>query len=256
VLRCPLFVHSDLFKANHFIRPTLKKKELLDRHLEILSSISSNLWFPSFNYQFLDGVPFDVLHSQCEVGLLPELFRLYSAKWRSLDPVFSVTGNGELPNFQKLKKVTAFETDCIFEKLIEQKGYLLFYGVDLTPATIIHYLERRHNVSYRYAKKFNGEIHTLDETYELDYIFHVRPMGSDITYDWQRLLKDLTEHGIAKELKPYMILISSVDLFAFWYSQIEKDPFYFLDLKTQKWVKRKLEKFGRPFKLKDFETFT
>ena len=251
------FLHSDVFKTNLFIGSSIDRKTILNSHIDLLHGIltGSNLWFPAFNYQFPKIKDYNVQSTVCEVGPLPEHFRKEKAQWRTLDPIFSVCGTGDNPSLTFPRNtITAFDDESIFAKLVNKKAGLLFYGAEFSSATIIHYAERLSIQPYRYDKIFSGSITTNNSSYQVNYIYHVRPMGYRLEYAWCKLLKDLQIEGICSSLTSNIVHVMRADILVqYWMERLSIDPLYFLDEDSKKWVIPKLDKLGRRFELQDFE---
>jgi hypothetical protein len=121
--------------------------------------------------------------------------------------------------------------------------------------TFLHYIESLLSPPpYRYDKLFSGTIYTENKDYNINYLYHVRPKGYHLEYDFKSLLSDLQENGVAKSLQNnYATVIQAVALKEYWLQRLKENPFYFLDETSKAWVIPKLEKLGRRFELKDFE---
>jgi aminoglycoside 3-N-acetyltransferase len=246
-----VFVHSDLYRANIYIKRSIDRQGILDSHIKLLRQVAGirKLWFPAFNYQFTKTHTFNPDTAVCEVGPLPEHFRQHYANWRTLDPVFSICG-GTWYNMQPFLFTSAFGTDSIFAKLVEQKAAILFYGASFSSATIIHYAEQL--PLYRYDKIFQGTVTGYHTNYYVEYLYHVRPMGYELEYDWPRLLTDLQTAGLISNGNAVYI-VRADQLVHYWSERLKDDPYYLLDAQSRKWVEPMVERLCRRFELTDFE---
>jgi aminoglycoside N3'-acetyltransferase len=255
----PLFVHSDPFRAARLVPRTRDRSALLDAHLEVLINAAGDrgLWLPSFNYDFPRTHRFDVANDPCQLGPLPEHFRLTRAEWRTPVPMFPVCGIGADPGVHWGEMTDPFGVDSIFAKLESQDGVVVYYGDTFHFNTIVHYAERKAGGPvYRYDKIFRGVVvKESGEELRGSLKYHVRPMGTGLDYDWPRLLQDAIAAGVCVRLEghPEVLAASAKALTDHWLQAITSDPFSLLDDKTQAWARLAHEKIGRRFTIGDFE---
>ncbi len=253
-----ILIHSDILFG--FKLKFENKKQFLQQHIEELMEICSplDIIMPSFNYDFCKGVPYDIKNTPSQVGTLSEYFRKNIATWRSSTPVFNFSGTGECPIPDNYGTIDPFGKNTIFEFLHKNKGLLLHYGSGFDRGTMLHYGERISNqLIYRYDKQFSGQvIDTNNVIHDCNLIYHVKPKGYNSNYDYTDFKEKLKKENIFKEYKEKrtQIMIGRIDKIT---EQIliclQKDPFYFLDNDTRKWVEAKYKEINRPFELSDFE---
>jgi len=257
----PLFVHSDLLLASCFVELSTDRQELLKRHVSVLEEVAGRrpIWMPVFNYDFLKTGQFNLNASPCALGPLAEYFRLSRADWRTVDPVFSVAGTGRPPHLPpESSRIDPFGDPSVFAELLRRHGTVFFYGAQFSSATIIHYFERKFiGPSYRYDKIFKGVIIEGEKNWEVEYVYHVRPLHRVLDYDWERLARDLSARGLSRSIlwknRCVAFAVNATDLDAFWHERLKHDPLYFLDEESRAWVEPMLGKLGRAFELADFE---
>jgi aminoglycoside 3-N-acetyltransferase len=257
----PVFVHSDPFRTARVVKPSRNRNEFLDVHIAVLKEVAGDrgLWIPAFNYDFPRTHVFDVAADEAQTGPIPEHFRTTAAEWRTPAPIFSVTGIGRMPLVPWGQNTDAFGEESIFARLVESDGVILYYGDTFGYNTIVHYAERRSGgPAYRYDKLFGGQVVTSADGLSVlgSLRYHVRPMGTDLDYDWPRLLDSAIEAGVCRrvEASPEVLASSARALCDFWIAALERDPLALLDQKTRTWVEPKLEKLGRRFVIADFES--
>lgn len=215
---------------------------------------------PAFNYDFPKQKRFDVQHTPSEVGILTEYFRTHVAAFRTKDPVFSICGTA-LTSYRDPvvpgALVDPFGADSFFQWLYDNNGLLFHYGCDPKYSTLIHFIERKLGaVPYRYDKCFEGCITDAGEDICIRYLFHVRPLGRHLDYDWDRVMGDLARAGILIAYKhdrtslDYLPVRAMTD---FLLTKLEADPFYLLDQESIDWVIPAIRKLKRNLLLKDFE---
>lgn len=258
----PLMVHSDLFRANFFIEKSLNRGSLLKNHSQTLQDIThpSNLWIPVFNYQFPKIRSFDISNSKSELGPLNEFMRLEWAKERSIDPIFSFASLEPICIDNQIEdELVAFSHQTAFSELVKKQGGILFYGADISSATIIHHIEFLAGYPlYRYDKIFKGTIINKHGTkQDISYKYHVRPLKKHIDYNWVRLKQDLSEAGLLSTVSKgnidLAIYLSASDLASFWLGKLEADPFYLLDEISRSWAEPMVNQLGRRLEITDFE---
>ena len=256
-----MFVHSDLLKASYFVEKSSERHELLNRHVNHIDSMAGGcpLWFPAFNYDFPRTKEFDVEVAPSQVGPLSEFFRENTADWRSFDPMFSVAGTGDDCRLRRVtSEMTAFDESSFLARLYERNAIILFYGADLSAATVLHLAESMSGGPlYRYNKIFVGDCHTHHQSATVEYTYHVRPMGMEIGYDWPKITTDLKRSEIFQTVQLSGIDLAGITLTCtlvdFWLERLKEDPLYFLNSVSIAWVSPKLESLGRRFVLEDFE---
>jgi aminoglycoside 3-N-acetyltransferase len=256
----PVFAHSDPFRTARVVKPSRNRREFLDAHVTVLKEVAGDrgLWIPAFNYDFPRTHFFDVANDEAQVGPIPEHFRTTAAEWRTRVPIFSVTGTGPMPSIPWGQDTDAFGEESIFARLVESDGVILYYGDTFCYNTIVHYAERRSGgPAYRYDKMFGGQVFTnADNLSALGSLrYHVRPLGTDLDYDWPGLLDSAIEAGACRRVdgSPEVLASSARTLCDFWIEALRRDRLALLDQKTRAWVEPKLEKLGRPFMIADFE---
>jgi len=251
-----LFVHSDSFKTLNLIKISSDPITNLVRHWETLSQIANgaSIWFPAFNYQFPKTHTFDLQNSRCEVGALPEYIRTDITTWRTIDPIFSITGSGEKPQEMiSYDNLYSFGPRSIFAELYQRKSGILFYGADIKSATILHHVEAINQVPYRYDKTIFGTITSDKMKHEVSYTSHFRPMGKYLEYDWKIVLDDLIHSSILVPISKYVSYAPVSDLVDFWMDKMSQDQLYFLNKSSRSWVAPMLQNLGRRFLQSDFE---
>lgn len=253
-------MHSDPFRAARLVKPVRDRNAFLDSHIGVLRSAAEGraLWLPTFNYDFPRTGVFDVRSSESQLGPLPERFRLTAAEWRTAIPVFSVAGTGSISQPRWGFQTDPFGEDSVFAQLVRNDGVVLYYGETFHYNTLVHYAERvAGGPVYRYDKLFPGQVIMADGTSaegSLDY--HVRPMGTGLDYDWQRLLREALDAGVCRRLESAreVLAASASQLCDLWVTAMRGDPFALLDDKTRSWAEPAVEKLGRRFVISDYES--
>lgn len=256
-----VLVHADLMKGFKIKFSISNRKKFISDHFDKLTSVlgEGRIVMPVFNYQFLRTREANS-QSPSEVGALSEYFRQEVAHWRTLDPVFSFAGTQEI-NYKdpvgKCLDIDPFGEKSFFSFLSNENSLLLHYGSEFKHSTIIHFVERKLGlVPYRYDKIFKGLVVDKEQTFEVSYRYHVRPMGKHLDYNWPTLLADLTREGILYSLADGSTRITYCSIPAmidYLESRMKEDPYYLLDEDSKSWIKPMIEKLGRGFQIADFE---
>ncbi|MCX7766122.1 MAG: AAC(3) family N-acetyltransferase, partial [Candidatus Sumerlaeia bacterium] len=94
---------------------------------------------------------FDVRHTPCWTGIIPETFRKRNEALRSLHPTHSVAAIGAQAKFLTEGHetcITPCGKDSPYHKLALVNGWVLLLGVDLNCCTLFHTVEEFANVPY------------------------------------------------------------------------------------------------------------
>lgn len=256
----PAFIHSDPFRVAGLVPRSRDRNTYLDSHISLLREATEGrvLWLPSFNYEFPKSRVFDVRSSESQLGPLPERFRTAAAEWRTPIPMFSACGIGPAPLPSWGPDTDPFGNDSIFAELVRADGVVLYYGDTFHYNTMVHFAERvSGGPVYRYDKVFPGRVVMRDgAVLDGSLVYHVRPLGTGLDYDWPRLLESALAEGVCRRLEehPGVLAASARQLCELWVSAIQRDPLALLDDKTRKWVEPAIEEKGRSFEIGDFES--
>ena len=250
-------IHSDIFFG---LPLKIKGKDnLLHAHcIEIENMFhSTNIFMPTFNYDFCKGLPYNINQDKSQVGTISEYYRLNFSNWRTMTPVFNFCGNNIKPKENFQNNIDPFDIDSTFGFLYEQNSLLVHYGSPFSTTTLIHFAERiSNNLIYRYDKLFNGTIINESLEYNINLIYHVRPKNIIQDYDWNSLQMELITNKILKvfKYKGAVILICKIsEIVDYWLTKINLDPFYLLDAKSKYIALEAFNKYNRKFVINDFE---
>ncbi|MFN2601799.1 MAG: AAC(3) family N-acetyltransferase [Gemmatimonadaceae bacterium] len=254
----PVFVHSDPFRAASLVPKTKDREAFIDSQLVLLSESAGEraLWMPAFNYDFPRTHSFDVKRDPSQLGPITERFRATNAEWRTPIPIFSATGTGPRPEIEWKDSTDPFGDDSLFARLVEADGVILYYGDTFHFNTIVHYAERSCGPPYRYDKVFPGDVIRADGIRSKgNLIYHVRPLGMGLEYDWAGILTRAIAAGacVRSEDHPQILASSASSLTDFLVAEMREDYLALLDAPTRQWVAPALQKLGRRFVIQDFE---
>lgn len=192
-----VFVHADLGSLGKMgnIR---QRAEFVQAFIDALIAevgTAGTIVMPTFTYSFCRGEVYDPRASASRVGLLGEYWRRQPGVIRSLDPIFSVAARGPAQAHYAVAGQECFGEDSVFAKLLARDVHILFIG-ETFDMTFIHYLERRHNVPYRFLKRFSGFINEAGQRRVASVLYFVRPRDGSVHYDLEALRIWLAQRGI------------------------------------------------------------
>ena len=256
----PLLAHCDVFGSRAALAGEHKRTDLLSGHILSLEYIAQDctLLLPTFNYDYLRSGHYRPATDASQVGPLTEHARLHWATYRVGPPVFNFVGRAPFPIQQKPEQVVdPFGSHSIFAELHRARGLVLLYGTTLAALTMIHYIERLSGGPlYRYDKYFAGTIDDNHGPRPVTLLYHCRPLGRHLDYDFPRLVNDAERAGaVSRVLRSGSeVGVVRCDLLcAFWAERLKADPLYLLDQASLQWVRPALNRLGRRFQQSDFE---
>lgn len=142
------------------------------------------LVMPAFNFSFCRGEAFDVAETPSDCGVLTEAFRrLPDARRSSSPPFHSVTAIGPLAEeICGRESITSFGSDSVFQYLVDIDAKHLLIGCGYHEGVAhFHWLEERHEVPYRYWKKFEGDLYAYGKATRRAYFMFVRRLEERAT---------------------------------------------------------------------------
>lgn len=154
-----LFIHSDVM----FGRPPegFKKRAYLTALYGIITSLGvRNIIVPTFTYSFPNGEDYDILNSRSSMGALSEFVRKQPERYRTDDPLLSVSVPDRLrPRFEHLG-AHSLGPDSALDVLHHMEGVkFLFFGAEMADCfTYVHYVEKMLEVPYRFDMPFEGNV--------------------------------------------------------------------------------------------------
>jgi len=196
-----LLVHSSIkrtFKRFLKLGVRLTPQDILESFLNAVGS-SGTLLLPLFNFDFSNGVPFDINKTPSHMGALTEAGRTHPLAVRTGHPIYSFAIIGfEAERFKKINNFSGYGSDSPFSILRELNGKIAVLDLpDQNSMTFYHYVEEMHEVNYRYHKKFTSNYtdasgNKESKTYglfvrniEKGVLTHVNPAGELM---WQKKL--------------------------------------------------------------------
>lgn len=186
--------HSDVRKIlmhyNYFNQPKNKSKNKVLSVDNILDSFfyaignTGTIIIPLFNFDFTQGIAFDVRNTPSQMGILTETARKRSEHLRTLNPVYSFAIFGKNKQyFKSIKLETALGNDSVFSKLMELDGKIAILGLpDKKCMTFYHHIEEMHQVPYRINKEFTAPYTDFNGfTKQQTINLHVRDLDNGVS---------------------------------------------------------------------------
>jgi aminoglycoside 3-N-acetyltransferase len=120
---------------------------------------AGTIMVPTFNFGFCKGAPFNIRHTPSKgMGIFSEYVRLLPNSVRSKHPMQSVSVNGPQADYLCEKDTgSSFDLDGPFDRFIALQGKVLLLGAPMQSVSLVHYVEERQQVPYRYWKGFSGD---------------------------------------------------------------------------------------------------
>lgn len=255
----PYLVHTDISNVSLEI---LRNKNLGTSPQERVTNLliknlrTNEIWFPAFNYDFTTTKIFNPNEDKIQVGSINEQVMKISGSKRTLTPVFSFTGLGEILIPMKKRLYKPFSYDSEMGTLLQKDSDVIFLGAPISSFTFIHFIEEAKVTGYRYTKRMNGHIKLKNELYETALEWKVRPMGYKLNYDWNKIINELVSTGILQQYDVFgkhSYIMKLSNCYEVIGKKLEEDPYYLLDSATRNWVEPKMRKLQRSFQLSDFE---
>ncbi|MEI7996315.1 MAG: AAC(3) family N-acetyltransferase [Methylococcaceae bacterium] len=155
-----LLVHSSIARTLRRMAKMGEKvgpKLVLESFIKALGN-SGTLMLPLFNFDFLNGVKFDIRNSPSQMGALTEAGRLWPGAVRTGHPIYSFAVIGKnAEQFRDVKNFSGYGQDSPFGILHKLCGKIGVIDLpDQNSMTFYHYIEEGLNVPYRYHKTFTG----------------------------------------------------------------------------------------------------
>jgi aminoglycoside 3-N-acetyltransferase len=137
---------------------TITPEDILESFLKAIGP-KGTLLLPLFNFDFTEGVPFDIKSSPSQMGALTEAGRKHSLAVRTGHPIYSFVVIGLMAEkFQVINNFSGYGEDSPFAMLRELNGKIAVLDLpDQNRMTFYHHVEEMHEVDYRYHKKFTAE---------------------------------------------------------------------------------------------------
>ncbi len=173
----------------------------------ILQSLSKavgpkgTLIFPLFNFDFAQGVTFDIRSTPSRMGALSEAARTHPDAIRTGHPIYSFAILGfHSKLFKGLVNFSGYGADSPFGMLRDLEGKVAVLNLpEQHSMTFYHHVEEMLSVPYRYHKIFSGKyIDELGQDAERKFGLFVRDLERGVVTDVNQMGELLWERGLYK----------------------------------------------------------
>jgi aminoglycoside 3-N-acetyltransferase len=188
---------------------------------------------PAYTYSFTKGEPFDPAQTPPTkaMGLLPEALWQHPSFARSTDPLFSAIGTGEAAH---TLLAAAGSEDCfgprsLYALLLDRDAVMVNVGIG-SHSALIHHVEQRLGVDYRFPKRFTGTTVIDGVEQESEVVYNVRALDRpDHVPHFMRLDRDARADGATQAVRVGRGEINAIrarDMERLIVTGLAKDPHY------------------------------
>ena len=171
---------------------------LIDGIIDIIGE-DATLVFPTFNWSFCKGEPYDHYRTPCKTGSLGKLALKRDDFARTKHPIYSFAVWGkDKEALCALENKSSFGPDSPFAFMVDHGYRNLFIDKDTAHSFVfVHYAEESSGpVPYRYLKDFTADYTDADgKTRRATYSMNVRNLGMDV----ENTITPLEDEFIEKE---------------------------------------------------------
>ncbi len=161
--------------------------------------------FPTYNWAFCKGKPFNYQTTPCETGSLGTIALSRSDFKRTRHPIYSFAVSGKDQDaLVRLNNTDSFGIDSPFNYLKEVNATNFIIDVSLQSCfTFAHYVEEKSGaVKHRFIKDFVGEYIDDDGNVETrSYSMFVRDLDMDVVTKIDPIEEDFLKQGVANRLQ-------------------------------------------------------
>jgi aminoglycoside 3-N-acetyltransferase len=181
-----VFLHSSLFPLGTL--EDVSGRDVPARLLEFLIDYlgpGGTLGAPTFNFGFTRGEAYDRQNTPSkDMGALNEFLRQDPRARRNRHPLQSASFIGALRDeLTDDASTSGYGPSSTFAMLVKKNAKLLLLGCGLTSASLIHFVEEKLSVPYRYQKEFRGPYTDNGETRTAVYSMFVRRLDMNTEVD-------------------------------------------------------------------------
>jgi len=166
------------------------------------------------------------------MGVFSEYIRQLSESKRSFHPMQSVAVIGNNAEYiVESDTMSAFSDEGAFDRLLKLNAKVLLLGANINSVSMIHWVEERCNVPYRYWKTFKGKYVDDNLLTEREYKMYVRDMELNPKLKLNSIEKALIDNNkikIEKIGQGYIKTFFVSDFIEIATELIEKNPYFFV----------------------------
>ena len=224
-----LLLHASVKRTlshNNSIAEGLRPEDILESFLDALGP-NGTLVLPLFNFDFTNGVPFDIKSTPSHMGILTEVARKRNDMVRTGHPVYSFGVLGRHSSiFEGVDNKSAYGHDSPFSILRDLDGKIGALDLDENDSmTFHHFVEESCQVGYRYYKTFTGSYTDFQGSTSIrEYLIYVRDLSLGIETYANPAGEKLWQAGLYSGCRPHigsgLRTISARKMYAFMESVI------------------------------------
>lgn len=159
-----LFIHSDIIFGN--APADFNRKEYMSILFQVLNDLNvKNIIVPTFTYSFCNNEIYDVKRSKTSMGSLSEYIRKQPDRYRTLDPLLSLSVPSSLKSKFDNISTHSLGADSGLDIVHHLDNVnFLFFGVPMGICfTYLHYIEKMMDIPYRFDMDFEGDLIDYDD---------------------------------------------------------------------------------------------
>jgi len=188
---------------------------------------------PTFNFDFCKGLAFNRQETPSKnMGVFSEFVRKLPIAQRSHHPMQSIAVVGRQSGYIiENDTESAFSPEGPFDRLKELEGKILLLGADFNSVSMIHLIEEKYNVPYRYWKTFSGTYIDNNDTYNKSYKTFVRSLENNPIlkmYSIERELKRIKKLQEAPIGGGVIKIFDIKDFLMIAENYIQQNPYFFI----------------------------
>lgn len=212
-----LFVSSDVTQMLYDAQE--KGEDIsLDSIIDVLKEVvgeKGNLLFPTYNWGFCKGKPFDYKKTPSKTGILTKQALKRNDFKRTKHPIYSFAVYGKDKEYlTSLDYKDSFGSDSIFAWFYKIGAKNLFINIEYSSsATFCHYVEECNGAPYRFIKEFSADY--IDESGKCStktYSMFVRYLDKDLISLGDILFNEFPKQGIEQNIMLEKSIIRLVDM--------------------------------------------
>ena len=179
-----LFIHSS-YKSFGGVEGG--PQTVIDALLDVIGP-EGTLIMPTFNYDFLKGIPWDFRTTPSQMGVLTELVRTDPRAKRMHHAIYSMSAIGKHADELVAHRTNdCFGETTIFKKFRDWDAKILILGLPYSKSiTFLHHCEQAAGVDYRFLKEFKGTaIDAQGKLHEESYTMFARDVERGVVLDFE-----------------------------------------------------------------------
>ena len=197
-------------------------------------------------FRNIDTGVFDVAHTPCETGRIPDVFRRRPDAIRSRHICHSVAAIGPHAGDAMGEDYRSFGKGSCLHRLYGMDAWNLFLGCDLGSCTELHAVEEFMQVPYRYYRDFKGcTVRLPDGTEVASHAVEFLPVPDYRRWSFREMEPIFREHGILRMSRvgnARLVNARVRDIFDVGRTYLEKDILFFLTGESRALFRRAQER--------------